>query len=140
MGAFSKQVIIVRKDLKMSKGKMAAQVSHASMGAFFNLLTFTHSSEGDMSLHLNTERGTAVQDWIDNSFTKVVLEVETKADLEELKKMAYQSSLPFAYVVDEGRTEFTKPEATCLGIGPGLGSDIDEITGHLKLYREKSGA
>lgn len=110
-----KQVIVVRRDLKMGKGKMSAQVAHASVGA------------------LGKCEREAAGEWESSGAKKVVLWAASLEELLELEKKAKRAKLPNFLVTDAGRTEFTEPTTTCLGIGPARESEIDALTGHLKL-------
>ena len=110
-----KQVIVVNKSLGMAIGKTAAQVAHASV------LSLLEANES------------VAAGWLDNSYPKIVLQVETTSDLLELKKAADKQKIPNALVIDEGRTEVTNGSITCLGIGPFTKEDIDNITGGLRL-------
>lgn len=110
-----KQVVVVRKDLKMSKGKVAAQVSHASVDCMLK-------SHKDM-----------VDEWRSQGMKKVVLKAE---NLEELKKISIQAEdagLVSAFITDAGHTEVKPGTITCLGIGPDDEKKIDKITGKLKM-------
>jgi peptidyl-tRNA hydrolase, PTH2 family len=113
-----KQVIVIRSDLKLSKGKLAAQVAHASLGTYRNALQ-THKK--------------AVEEWENSGEKKVVLKVEGLAELHEIKKKAGQFGLPLCLISDAGRTELPAGTTTALGIGPAKESEIDKITGHLKM-------
>lgn len=113
-GSF-KQVIVVNKSLGMSQGKLAAQVAHAS------ILSMFEAPEG------------IVCGWLDNSYPKIVLQVESTQDLLDLQEKANELNLPSALVIDEGRTELSNGSITCLGIGPGTKELIDEVTGELRL-------
>lgn len=113
-GSF-KQVIVVNKSLGMSQGKLAAQVAHAS------ILSMFEAPEG------------IVCGWLDNSYPKIVLQVESTQDLLDLQEKANELNLPSALVIDEGRTELSNGSITCLGIGPSTKELIDEITGKLRL-------
>ena len=110
-----KQVIVVNKSLGMSQGKLAAQVAHASV----------------LSL-LDTNEAVACG-WLDNSYPKIVLQVETTQDLIDLQEKANSFRIANALVIDEGRTEVSNGAITCLGIGPDVKSRIDEVTGDLRL-------
>ena len=110
-----KQVILVRHDLKMSKGKIAAQASHASVDCLLK-------SHKDI-----------VDKWHKQGMKKVVLKVK---DLKELKKymmLAEKANLANCIVVDAGHTELTPGTITCLGIGPDEEEKIDKVTGDLKM-------
>lgn len=110
-----KQVIVVNKNAKMSKGKLAAQVAHASV------LSMLESNEA------------IVAGWLDNSFPKIVLKVDSASDLLTLKSKCEEEKVPCAIVIDEGRTELSNGTITCLGIGPSTNASIDAITGELGL-------
>jgi len=110
-----KQVIVVNQSLRLPKGKLAAQVAHASVGAFV-------SAEDDARVR-----------WLEEGMPKVVLEAPEAADLERLLDLALQSGLPALLVEDAGRTVVPAGTITCLGIGPAEDEDIDRLTGDLKL-------
>lgn len=121
-----KQVIIVRNDLKMPKGKLAAQVSHASLGAFLKHL------KKDYYNNIYTMDDIANR-WLEGSFFKVVLKVESEQELREISSQIQQKQIAVAEIVDAGHTVFKEPTFTCIGIGPIESSTIDSITGHLRL-------
>lgn len=109
-----KQIILVRKDLKMSKGKVAAQAAHASVDAAF-------SSNKKL-----------FKKWKASGMKKIALGVE---NLEELKKFideAKNRDIVTSIIVDAGHTEVEPGTTTCGAIGPGPESQIDKITGELK--------
>jgi len=110
-----KQVIVIRKDLKMSKGKMVAQGSHASLGSYKN----TDPKK--------------IEKWENEGYAKVVLKVNTIDDLENLKNKAVSNKIPNFLVVDAGRTELPPSTVTCLGLGPDEDEKIDKLTKDLKL-------
>ena len=112
-----KQVIVVNEALKLPRGKLAAQVAHASVGAF-----------------LETDQATR-RTWIESGMAKVVLKAETEADLLRLHELARQWRLPAQLVEDAGRTVVPAGTVTCLGLGPAGDSEIDQLTGDLKLLR-----
>lgn len=111
-----KQVIIVNKGLGMSAGKMAAQVAHASVGAF------------ERAKHDDIAR------WHEFGVTKIVLQADDAEALTALKAKAKAEKLPHFLVADAGRTEIEAGSITALGIGPAPDSDVDKVTGDLKLY------
>ncbi|MBI2130253.1 peptidyl-tRNA hydrolase [Candidatus Woesearchaeota archaeon] len=110
-----KQVIIVRDDLKLPKGKMGAQVAHASVDA-------TLKSDKNV-----------VAKWKDEGGKKVVLKVKDEKELFKLKQMAEDSGLKCALIKDAGHTVVEPGTITCLGIGPDDEKKIDDITGKLKI-------
>ncbi len=110
-----KQVILVRKDLKLSKGKMSAQCAHAS-------------SEAVLKSHKDD-----ISKWRNAGMKKAVLEVKTKEDLFKYKQQAEDTGLVVSLITDAGRTELEPGTVTCLAIGPDTEEKIDKITGELKL-------
>ncbi|MGA2665871.1 MAG: peptidyl-tRNA hydrolase Pth2 [Nitrososphaerales archaeon] len=113
-----KQVIVARTDLKMGKGKLAAQVAHASLAAV----------EEDMG-----RRGSWFQEWKEQGQAKVVLKGASDAELQELFRKARAMGLPSSLIQDAGSTQLEPGTVTCLGIGPAPADLIDRVTGHLKL-------
>lgn len=123
-----KQVIVIRKDLNMRKGKMVAQGAHASMGAIFSI-----ANKEYFSLHVPilTE---AMRSWIYGKFTKVCVSVDSEQELVDLYNQAKTAGLISCLIEDAGLTEFGGvPTKTALAIGPDQSEKIDVITGHLKL-------
>lgn len=124
-----KQVIVIRRDLKMRRGKECAQASHASMAFITRQLQAHHNFKHNIVL------SEAAQYWISSSFAKVCLQVKTEEELLEIEKKAKEAGLECHVVTDSGRTEFGGvPTKTCLAIGPDYVDKIDEITGGLDLY------
>jgi len=113
-----KQAIVARQDIRMGKGKLAAQVAHASLSA----------AEEATKRHEDW-----YQEWKDEGQKKVVLKVQSEEELRELLKAARIAKLPAALIEDRGLTQLEPGTVTCLGIGPGPDPDIDAITGKLKL-------
>ncbi|ESO97920.1 hypothetical protein LOTGIDRAFT_149249 [Lottia gigantea] len=114
-----KMVLVVRNDLKMGKGKAAAQCAHAAVGCCENALQ-THQE--------------ALSYWRHHGQPKVVVKVEDGPTLMALYKKAMNSGLPCCVISDAGRTQIPSGSKTVLGVGPGPACLVDEITGHLKLY------
>ena len=111
-----KQVIILRNDLNMRKGKFCAQACHASLGALEEC-----GSEA------------AERAWREGGCTKIVVQIESEQAIRDLYEAAKLAGLPAYLVTDAGRTEFNGPTVTSLGIGPAEASGIDKLTGNLKL-------
>ena len=127
-----KQVIVMRKDLNMRKGKMIAQGSHASLKVFFDWGEW-HDFE-DRDFYQIKGMTKDMKDWIDGRFTKIVVSCDSEQELDELYKQAKEKGLPCSMIVDAGLTEFNGvPTKTCIAIGPANPDNIDEITKHLKL-------
>lgn len=132
-----KQVIVLRTDLNMRKGKMAAQAAHASMKVFFDGGHFT--GEKIATVFGPAEKfqmllGPEVAEWVRGLFTKIVVGIDSEEGILELRDQAYSAGLPFALIEDAGNTEFHGVKTiTALAIGPAKAEDIDKITGELKL-------
>lgn len=124
-----KQVIVVRKDLNMRKGKIAAQVAHASMGAILN-----YRSHNNECIEINLADNDALEQWINGLFTKICVSVDSEAELLEIYNNAVASNVNVKLITDAGLTEFNGvPTKTCLAIGPDFPEHVDFLTKHLKL-------
>ena len=113
-----KLVIVVRTDLGISKGKMAAQVAHAAVNCSLK------SKKSDL---LNFKR------WHSEGQKKVVVKGTNESLLRKLQQHARDIGLTSSLVSDAGLTEVPPGTVTCLGIGPASESNIDQITGNLAL-------
>jgi PTH2 family peptidyl-tRNA hydrolase len=135
-----KQVIIIRKDLKMRRGKEIAQGSHASMAFLIRKMeSFGGLWEFDISPSTINENYIPIKDditkWISGGQTKITLQIHSEKELMDLFEVASARGLRSHYITDAGRTEFKGvPTITALAIGPNESEEIDKITGHLKLY------
>lgn len=128
----TKQVIILRKDLNMRKGKMVAQGAHASMKVFFDRIMEPKGLEWDneITIKLTDE----MFHWMNNAFTKVCVSVNSEAELLEVYQRAKDMGLPCSLITDAGRTEFNGvPTKTAVAIGPAEVGKVNEITGTLSL-------
>ena len=124
-----KQVIIVRKDLKMRPGKIAAQAAHASMKA---VLDTCNLLEG--RILFKSQMPEPMYQWLTGIFTKVALAVNSEEELLELYNKALDLGLVCSLITDAGLTVFNgAPTNTCIAIGPEESYKIDAITNHLKL-------
>lgn len=130
-----KQVIVCRKDLNMRKGKIAAQVAHASMMFIVkNASIFPNNSVESLPWTFHQLLTDAQREWLANSFVKVVAYVASEAALLALIDQAREAGITVHPVIDEGRTEFKGvPTLTCAAFGPDVGSKLDPVTGHLPL-------
>lgn len=112
-----KQVIVVRTDLEMGKGKIAAQVGHACvLGA-----------ESVRKSH---------PEWFKtwwNGQEKIVLKVPGPKELDEIKKHAVDLDIPWSEVTDAGHTQIAPGTTTCISLGPAPEDLINKVTGDLKL-------
>ncbi len=118
-----KQVIVMRKDLNMSKGKMVTQGAHASI-AFLTHLVRGYNGE---SLLLSK----AEKEWVYGTFFKVCVGVNDEKELLDIGYNAVAKGLSVKYIEETGG--FDKPTLTCLAIGPDYSSVIDPVTNRLKL-------
>ena len=126
-----KQVIVVRKDLNMRKGKMCAQVAHASVKILLDKL---RDYNGISVLYVFDKEDKPWREWLDGKFTKIVVGCNSELELLSFELLAQQKGIPNALIQDAGVTEFHDvPTYTALAIGPARAEKIDEITGHLKL-------
>jgi PTH2 family peptidyl-tRNA hydrolase len=113
-----KMVIVVRQDLKLSKGKLAAQVGHAAV---------------DCALKAMKHDRRSFDAWYNEGQKKTVLKVQSEKEFFPLKMAAESAGLSTSLIKDAGHTEIPPGTVTVLGIGPGHDSDIDKVTGHLGL-------
>jgi len=110
-----KQVILVREDLKLPKGKMSAQVSHASVDCVL---------KSDKKI---------VEAWNRQGGKKVVLKVDNEKELFKYMSMLENEGINVALIKDAGHTVVEPGTITCLGVGPDSEEKIDNITGNLKM-------
>lgn len=158
----AKQVIVVRTDLKMRKGKIAAQAAHAVMKVFLDRVqhpavtsygetrAVARPSPGFSDRYDNPGPGVADQsmargditiplnapmmDWLMGRFTKVCCRVDSEEELLRICDAALKARLSCALIQDAGLTKFDGvPTLTCCAIGPAYPQDLDPVTGHLKL-------
>ncbi|MBE7553939.1 MAG: peptidyl-tRNA hydrolase [Anaerolineales bacterium] len=112
-----KQVVVVNEALKLPRGKLAAQVAHAAVGAFVAASTEVQ------------------QAWLNSGMPKIVLKVDHEADLIRLYDLALEQNIPARLIKDAGRTVVPEGTLTCLGLGPASDNELDKLTGELKLLR-----
>lgn len=125
-----KQVIVVRKDLNMRKGKMVAQGAHAAMGFICEQLIKRLHNKEPLLINLTDDEIS----WMFSGRTKIVLGVKSEQELQELISKAKEKNITTIPIVDAGRTEFNNvPTLTSAAFGPNEVELIDSITGHLDL-------
>ncbi len=117
-----KQAIVVRSDLRMSKGKIATQVAHAAVEA---VLSITNSNNSVWIKWLN--------EWRKQGQKKIVLRVESESQLLKLYNEALRQLLPVVLITDAGYTELPPGTRTCIAIGPAPSVEVDKLTAKLKL-------
>lgn len=128
-----KQVIVMRKDLNMRKGKMVAQGAHASLKAILDL-SYVHRDELGRYLYAISAEDPRVRPWIEGAFKKVCVYVNSEEELLALYEKAKEAGIITALITDSGLTEFNGvPTNTCIAVGPDFEDKINEITGELPL-------
>jgi PTH2 family peptidyl-tRNA hydrolase len=132
-----KQVIAVRKDLNMRKGKIAAQVAHASLKVWFDRMIPGTPVDSDqiISYRIGNDKLTPEMiEWKENAFTKIVVGAKDEDHIYSLAHQAKEADIPYAIIIDNGMTEFAgNKTTTCIAIGPADSEKIDLITGKLAL-------
>lgn len=111
-----KLALVVRTDLGMSKGKIAAQVAHAAVAAVLR-------SRGTAEFAL----------WLDEGQPKVVLKVASEEQLAQVARDARTADVPVEVIRDAGRTQIVPGTATCCAVGPAASEAIDRVVGTLSL-------
>ena len=137
----SKQMIVVRRDLKMRKGKIAAQASHACVEAVLMAIT-REGRQGQVRstgtwAYLDHPAGdtSPLTDWFDAGVAKVCVYVDSEEALLDLAARGRELGLVVALVRDAGHTEFHgEPTYTCLAFEPLPAETVDPLTGDLPLY------
>jgi peptidyl-tRNA hydrolase, PTH2 family len=126
-----KQIILIRRDLNMRRGKEIAQGSHASMAFLVNRMRKLSGLDTEVALSLRP----AELVWITQGMAKVCLKVNSEEELLACHAKATESGIEAHLIRDSGRTEFNGvPTLTACAIGPDDPDRIDLITGDLKLY------
>lgn len=131
-----KQVICVRTDLNMRKGKLAAQAAHASLNVFLEQRILWERVIGPpmLSVPLTPE----MEHWIINGHTKIVLGVASESDLLWVHQASKDAGIPTSLIQDLGHTEFHGVRTyTACAIGPDLAEKIDAITGPNGVVKTK---
>lgn len=135
-----KQVIVIRRDLGMRRGKEIAQGAHAAMAWLSRRLEYEPAY-----VSLLKGRGRVIPArvrlsepeaaWLRGAFTKVTCQVDSLAALQDLVVTAQNAGVQAHVITDAGRTEFGGvPTVTALAVGPDWADAVDEVTGNLKLY------
>ena len=124
-----KQMLVLRKDLNMRKGKMVTQGAHASLAVLL-----------DSALHDEVLRTVTFKldeaGWrwlVEDRFKKICVGVNSEAELFELQRLAKLEAIPHALILDAGLTEFGRPTYTALALGPADPQQLGPLTGHLTL-------
>ena len=135
-----KQVIVMRKDLNMRKGKMISQGSHASLKVILDMMEKdcdeldSRLINRSLYLDISDDRDDEINKWLEGSVAPFCVSCYSEEELIQLFNKAIAASLPCSIIQDAGLTEFNGvPTNTCIAIGPADSAKIDDITGHLKL-------
>ncbi len=124
----TKQVIVIRKDLKMRRGKEIAQGAHASMAFITRKLTGADNMR-------TVEFKPAEIEWLNSSFRKITCKVDSEEALLAVYEKALEAGVTAKLITDSGATEFHGVAThTCVAIGPDYEDAIDAVTGDLELY------
>ena len=113
-----KMVIVTRRDLKLSPGKLAVQVAHAAVAC---------------ALETKKNNRRWFKKWMEEGAKKVVVKVETLSDFYPLKEKAEELKVVYYIVEDAGLTEIPPGTKTVIGFGPAPSNIMDQITGNLPL-------
>lgn len=137
----TKQIIVVREDLNMSRGKIASQVAHASMKTLMDAMLKITDEDGESLSYMLTfpeqeENALELKDWLTNSFTKIVVYVNSEEKLMNLYHKVQEAGLRTALIIDNGTTEFNGERTkTCIAIGPHTAERLDPITKRYPLLK-----
>jgi len=134
MERIAKQVIVMRKDLNMRKGKMVSQGAHAAMKFILDRGYYGQSELDSPEEFHSRITEPSIKSWMQGLFTKVCVSVDSEEELISIYEKAKDSGLVVSIITDAGLTEFAGvPTKTCIAIGPNWSDEIDPITKHLKL-------
>ena len=137
----SKMMIVMRRDLKMRKGKIAAQAGHACIDAILMALSkegrlndFETTNDG-IALRDTDKPTTPLSDWFKYGCAKICVYVDSEEELMNIADKAKEKGIIAAVITDAGMTEFHGvPTKTCLALEPLPAEVADELTGDLPLY------
>ncbi|MGH3201161.1 MAG: aminoacyl-tRNA hydrolase [Streptosporangiaceae bacterium] len=125
----TKQVIVIRRDLRMRRGKEIAQGAHAATAWLADKIIGPNGYVDHVAL------SPAELAWLESSFRKVTVKVNSEEELIAVYQKALDAGLVVHLVTDRGLTEFGGvPTRTCLAVGPDYDDLIDPVTGDLELY------
>ena len=137
----AKMMIVMRRDLKMRKGKIAAQAGHACIDAVLmalqkeNRLTDFEMTSDGMVLKDTGKQDTPLSDWFQYGCAKVCVYVDSEEALLDIAQKAQEKGILASVITDAGMTEFHGiPTKTCLALEPLIAEVADELTGNLPLF------
>lgn len=144
-----KMVLVVRKDLKMGAGKVAAQCAHAAVASVEMVAALASASDADFSPNNRSSTTPSfsasgsrdpnllwpqwLSAWRSTGYAKVVLQCQDEAEMMGIAQSAKSAGLPYYVIRDAGRTQIAAGSKTVVSIGPAPKSMVDQVTGHLKL-------
>lgn len=133
-----KQYIILRTDLPMNKGKLAAQASHASMKVFFDKMRcgeIPPAADGWTHQHVLfvTEEE---QKWIEGRFTKIVKKVKNENQLLKVYNQAKEAGLNCSLIKDAGLYGLEGENYTAVAVGPNYVEKCDPVVKKLQLLKD----
>jgi len=122
-----KMVLVIRKDLKMRRGKEIAQAAHGAVGAILKQLDY----EQDIVVRFDKP----TTEWIEGTFTKITVVVNSEQELLDIQSKCNELGIKSTLIEDNGLTEFHNEKTkTVLAIGPDYSDKIDRVTSNLVLY------
>jgi peptidyl-tRNA hydrolase, PTH2 family len=128
----TKQVIVIRRDLRMRRGKEIAQGAHASTAWLAERVLLGMTPNGTVD---HVALSAAERSWLESSVRKVTVKVNSEEELMAVYQTAIEAGLVVHLVTDRGLTEFGGvPTRTCLAVGPDYDDLVDPVTGNLELY------
>ncbi|KAK0634698.1 peptidyl-tRNA hydrolase PTH2-domain-containing protein [Bombardia bombarda] len=125
-----KLVLVVRTDLGMTKGKIAAQCGHATLACYKELLSASQQKDGGPEA---ANARAVLRQWEHHGQAKIALQIKSQDEMLELMGKARSLGVTAEVIADAGRTQIDPGSLTVLGVGPAPKSLINQITGHLKL-------
>lgn len=126
-GEECKLILVVRTDLGMTKGKIAAQCGHATLACFKSI------SNAARAAGPSSPAARLLQRWERYGQAKVALQTKSADEMHELMAKARSLGITAEVIADAGRTQIDPGSLTVLGVGPAPKSAVDLVTGHLKL-------
>ena len=137
----AKQLIVMRRDLKMRKGKIAAQAGHACVTAVLMALEKegrlgeVHAADGGIQLATSDKAPTPLSEWFQKGVAKICVYVDSEEELLAIHRKAKEAGILSALICDNGLTEFHgQPTYTCLAFEQLTPDAVDPITGDLPLF------
>ena len=130
----AKQVVVLRKDLNMRKGKFVTQGGHGIVKVFFDRATITPNDDTKFPYMMHIPITQPEYDWKEGIFKKIAYSVNSEQELFDIQSKCQKLDVPYAMIQDCGLTEFHGiPTWTCIAVGPDEDEKIDIITGGLPL-------